>query len=352
VTLRWRVGLSAQVLVWVHLCGRIAAALTIAVAGSAQAGSPRLCEQGIELSAAQKDRRLRLVAAVRQELEASGDAVAIVSRSGVDLSRFDQRYSHAGIGLRRSPNTPWSVRQLYYACDEGLPRLFDQGLAGFLLAADDSPSGHVSLVLLPAEAADALERAALDRPTALHLLATRYSANAHVFSTRYQNCNQWVAELLAAAWAVPGSVASREQAQQWLRHAGYAGHRFETTQALSWIGHLVPLLHHDDHPPEDLARAVFQVSMPQSIEAFVHRRLPQARRIELCHDERQIVIHVGWTPLGPGCEAGPGDRRVLFEPTPAPAGPANPYPSTVQGGDPTITTNIVAPGPADYPPEP
>ena len=295
-----------------------AAALLLALAGAAQAASvPRSCDQGLELSAAQKDRRLRLVALLRQELEASDEAVVLIARSGVDLARFEQRYSHAGISLRDSPNTPWSVRQLYYACDEGHPRLFDQGLAGFLLAADDSPSGHVSVVLLPAEAAQALAAAALDRRTALALLAPDYSANAFAFSTRYQNCNQWVAELMAAAWGALGPDATRAQAQAWLLAQGYEPHRFEAgSRLLSWLARLVPLLHHDDHPEADLDATVFRVSMPVALEAFVHRLWPTARRIELCHDERQMVLRQGWQPLGPGCEAGPGDRRIPFE-TPA-----------------------------------
>jgi hypothetical protein len=108
-----------------------AAALLALALPAAQAGSPRLCERGVELSATQKDHRLRLVAQTRQLLQQAGTGVALIARSGVDLARFAQRYSHAGISLRDSPNTPWSVRQLYYACDEGRPRLYDQGLAGF-----------------------------------------------------------------------------------------------------------------------------------------------------------------------------------------------------------------------------
>jgi hypothetical protein len=121
--------------------------LVAALAGpSAQAGvaasSQGLCASPTPLDAVHKDRRLRLVARLRQLLEAdSGRSAALVARSGLDLARFGQRYSHAGVSLRDSPNTPWSVRQLYYACDEDRPRLFDQGLAGFLLAADAQPDG-------------------------------------------------------------------------------------------------------------------------------------------------------------------------------------------------------------------
>ena len=290
----------------------LAAALCVA-AGSVQAGSVRLCEQGTELSADQKDRRLRLVAQLRQELDAADTPAVLIARSGVDLSRFALRYSHAGISLRHSPNTPWSVRQLYYACDEGKPRLFDQGLAGFLLAADDGPGVHVSMVLLPAPESSALSATALDRTLALHLLAGTYSANAHAFSTRYQNCNQWVAELLAAAWGGLGSLPSREQAQGWLRAQDYQPHRFEVgSRLLAWLAQLVPLLHHDDHPATDVDAAVYRVSMPVALEAFVQRRVPGARRVELCHDERHIVVRQGWQPLGAGCEPGPGDRVIAF----------------------------------------
>jgi len=285
------------------------------IANDAQAGVPRLCEQGVELSPQQKDRRLQLVAQLKQELQRSGQAVALVARSGVDLARFELRYSHAGIALRDSPNAPWSVRQLYYACDEQRPRLFDQGLAGFLLAADDLPSAHVTLLLPPPDAAQALASAALDGTLALSLLAADYSANAFAFSTRYQNCNQWVAELLAAAWGpAQGSVGAttREQAQAWLQQRGYEPHRFEGPPWLYLASLFVPRLHQRDHPEEDRAAARYRVSMPSSLEAFVRAQLPGTERIEFCQDDTRITVRRGWQPLGESCEPGPGDESVLL----------------------------------------
>ena len=44
---------------------------------------------------------------------------------------------------------------------------------------------------------------------ALALLGREYSANAYPFSPRYQNCNQWVAELLATAWRPAGAAGWR-----------------------------------------------------------------------------------------------------------------------------------------------
>lgn len=285
---------------------------------AALAGSLRFCDQPLTLTAAQQDTLLRFSALIKAELEASGQPLALVARSGLDLSRFQQRYSHAGVSLRASANAPWSVRQLYYACEEGRPRLYDQGLAGFVAGTDDPLLGYVSVLLLPPEAAAALEPVAADNAQALQLLGAAYSANAYPFSVRYQNCNQWLAELLALAWGapVPGDGEPvRARAQRWLQQQGYAATRIEVANRL-WLGlaAFVPWLHSDDHPAEDLQRLSLQVSLPGSIEAFVRDRLPGAQRIEFCHDGRQVVIHRGWAPIAEGCRPARDDQVVLLDP--------------------------------------
>jgi len=123
------------------------------------------------MSAQQQDRLLRFAALIKRELDGSGESVALMARSGLDLSRFDLRYSHAGVSLKANDNAPWSVRQLYYACDEQRPRLYDQGLSGFLFGTDDPTIGYVSIVLPNGTEAAALESAALDTARVLRLLA-------------------------------------------------------------------------------------------------------------------------------------------------------------------------------------
>ena len=290
------------------------ATLAFCASGSAWAGLPAFCERGKEISAADQDRVLRFAGIVKRELVQSGERVALVSRAGTDLSRFGLLYSHAGIALKDNPASPWAVRQLYYACDESRPRLFDQGVAGFALGADAPGRGHMSLVFLPEAEGALLETTALDKPFALSLLAGRYSANAYAFGTRYQNCNQWVAELLASAWGrLDGQHAPREQAQAWLRTQGYtAGPVKVGSHAMMFAGQFVPLLHVNDHPVEDIHALALQVSVPESIEAFVHARAPGARRVELCHDRERIVVRRGWQPIGAQCRPLPGDEVIAL----------------------------------------
>lgn len=288
------------------------AALLLSSGSAAWAGLPTFCERPREITAREQDRVLRFAGAVKAELERSGQRVALIARAGVDLSRFGLVYSHAGVALKDNPGSPWGVRQLYYACEEARPRLFDQGMAGFALGADAPAHGHVSLLFLPDEPSAQLEKAALDKPLALSLLAGQYSANAYAFGTRYQNCNGWVAELLASAWGhLAAGAHAREGAQDWLRAQGYvAGPVRIPSHLLMFAGQFVPLVHMDDHPVEDIHALALQVSVPDAIEGFVRRQVPQARRVELCHDTERIVVRRGGPPIGAECRATAGDEVI------------------------------------------
>jgi len=289
---------------------RLAAAALALTAGLAQAGSPpRGCDRGHDVSATQQDHLLRFAAVIRQVLAESGAQAALISRSGTDLSRFGLRYSHAGIALADGLGSPWAVRQLYYACAEGAPRLFDQGLAGFVSGSDDADIGYVSLLLLPPEAAP-LAATTLDKGVALGLLNARYSANAYPFSTMFQNCNQWVAELLAAASI---GKRSREDAQAWLQHEGYAPEPVHASPWLMLAGRFVPWLHFGDHPAGQLNAGAVQTSLPDSLEAFARARWPTARRIEFCHGPQGVLSRDDGRPLAAGCVPQNGDRVTTLD---------------------------------------
>lgn len=293
--------------------------------GDAQAGggrgggfSAQFCGNFKPQTVQQQDRVLQFAAVVRQALQDSAEQVALISRSGLNLKRFGLRYSHSGVLLASDEGAPWSVRQLYYDCDLGKPRLFDQGLAGFLVSAETPDLAFVSIVFLPRDKADALHAAALDRARFAPLLAAQYSANAYPFSVRYQNCNQWVAELLATAWAPldrgeQREGVLREGAQQWLRQTGYAPRPIAVDSHLTkLVAGFVPLIHLDDHPEETRLGMQFQTSLPTDIERWLRTLAPDARRLELCHDTDQIVVRDGWQAMGETCSAQPGDRVQRF----------------------------------------
>ena len=294
----------------IALCSLAAAAWS-----DCQASAMRFCDKQAQFSADQQDKLFRFGSIIKAELDKSGQNMALIARSGLDLSRFGVRYSHAGLSLKASQNTAWSVRQLYYACDEQKPRIYDQGMSGFVLGTDDASIGYVSVVFLPPDEAAELERAALDNKHALQLLSPTYSANAYPFSLRYQNCNQWVIELLAAAWGhLDEADDLRAQTQRWLKDQGYLPSVFDLGfRPLMWLGAFIPWIHADDHPAEDTAQLIYRVSMPASIEAFVHGTLPGATRMEFCHTERHVVIRHGWDAIPEGCRPGEQDEVITLE---------------------------------------
>ncbi|MFL6679855.1 MAG: DUF2145 domain-containing protein [Burkholderiaceae bacterium] len=291
-------------------------------ATAAHAFSFEVCDRPREPSADQRDVMLRFGAVVRDEIAAAASPAALIARSGLDLHRLDVRYSHAAVVLKDNGERPWSVRELYFSCDEHRPRVYDEGLTGFLLGTDDPDTGYVSLVFLPPERAESLRGTAVDKQHALGVLGASYSANAYPFSTRHQNCNQWVIELLADAWAAGDidtggatDADARTRAQAWLRGQGYLPTVFTVSaHAMTWLPALVPWLSNDDHPPHELAHNRYNVSMPSSIETFVQARVPGARRVEICHIGRRVVLHRGWDDIADGCVPAAGDQVVELTP--------------------------------------
>jgi len=283
----------------------------------ATAGVLRYCDKQGKLDIVRQDRMFQFSEVVKAELEKSGAAEAFISSAGLDLKALDLRYSHTGISLKRNTAAPWAVRQLYYDCDKKQPRIFDQGVAGFVMGSADVDVNYVSLVFLPPSSPKgaALEQAALDNTLAVALLGPVYSANSYPFQTIYQNCNQWVMELLAAAWGgLPRSEHMREDAQQWLQKEKYEPTNIPINfRPLLWMARMVPWLHSDDHPPENLDKGLIQTSLPPAVEAFVRRESPDAQRVELCKTDKHIVIRRGWTPFGEACAPQGQDQVIALE---------------------------------------
>ncbi|MFM2405526.1 MAG: hypothetical protein RL223_3406 [Pseudomonadota bacterium] len=320
---------------------RVLLPVLMAVAGPADADSMRYCDGPAALDAHQQDGLLRVAALVQEMLEPSGVEVALIARSGLRLEWLGERHSHAGLALRDHRDGRWTVRQLYYACDERRPRLFDQGLAGFVMGTAQPDRGHYELLLLDGADGRAVARAALDDRRALGLLSADYSANAYAWSTRYQNCNQWVAELLGEAWAAPagapdavavaaaaaGDVSGaiggpttdpvaerRARAQAALRQAGYVPRTVELGWLpLMWVASVWPWLHTDDLPAAQWDARALQVSMPSALSAWVERRPSPPRRLALCHRDRQVVIRSGGAPLDADCTPADGDRVLQLD---------------------------------------
>lgn len=153
-----------------------------------------------------------------QALEASGARVALVSRAGQDLSRYKLRYSHMGVAVRDHPRGRWTVVHALNHCGTASSGLYDEGMGNFFLT--DLYRFEAQLII-PGSALQERLAALFATRTPLRMHEPRYNMLSYVYSTHYQNSNQWVLETLAAASAPPGDVATREEAQAWLKGMRY-----------------------------------------------------------------------------------------------------------------------------------
>jgi len=273
-------------------------------AAPARAGLPDWvsCTTPAIQPAAELDAHLQLTALIQDEWRRRGAPVALISRSGLDLRPIGHRYSHAGFMTGAS-----SVRQLYFDCAAARPRIFDEGLAGFVLGVASQDTSRFSVVWWPAQPAAVLAQGVTDDVLAMAILSPAYQAHAHAWSLQSQNCNQWVVEMLAASF---GGGTRREAAQRWLRERGYEGSAVQ----LPWVGWLlaaavIPHLGLQHHPEDNLQALRLEVSLPASVEAWVRRQWPLADRVEWCRRGNEVVVRRGWQPLDDPCTPQSGDER-------------------------------------------
>lgn len=257
------------------LCAVLAAALW-AAAPSAQAG--RSCEQR-ELTAEAARSALALAHQVRERLDGSGTKVALIARIGQDLSQYGIRYTHLGFVMRDHPRGKWLVVHQLNNCGTAQSELYVEGLGNFFL---DDLLVYESAIVIPSAALQErlVRELSSDKPLRLHGLP--YNMVAYVYSTKYQNSNQWGLEMIAAASADGIEVSSREQAQAWLKLAGYQPIT-TVVPALTRLGGRMfrASIAFDDHPWDRRMADQIDTVTVDSVFRFVESRDRAARRIEL-----------------------------------------------------------------------
>lgn len=244
--------------------------------GLAQAG--RSCEERTP-DARVVQQALVLAFDAQQQLDASGAEVALIARAGQNLSRYGVRYSHFGFAWRDHPKGAWRVTHELNECGTATSEIYDEGLGNFFL---DDLWKMEAVILIPG--ASTQQRLASMFTARRHLTFhdARYNMVAYPFSTRYQNSNQWALEVIAAAEARDAVISSREQAQQWLKFAGYQPTELKL-DALTRLGARVTRANvaFDDHPGELRWSDRIRTVTVDSVFNFVARRDADATRIEI-----------------------------------------------------------------------
>lgn len=182
------------------------------------AGTGRKCvpEVGVDFERFQKAQSAAL--GIYEYLNSAGADVAIVARIGTDQSARGITYTHAGLVFRNHPKGTWIFTHLLRDCEKPESDIFNQGLFDFF---NQAPVSYRALVAIPVENLQARLEELNRGPMVRTLHEPRYSTLANPFRTRFQNSNQWVLEMIAAAIGEDGAVRSREDAVRVIGETGY-----------------------------------------------------------------------------------------------------------------------------------
>ncbi|MBO9740483.1 DUF2145 domain-containing protein [Xanthomonas axonopodis pv. begoniae] len=220
-----------------------------------------------------------------QTLDALPDAkVVLLARGGQDLSRYGLKHSHLAFAMRDDDGI-WRVRHLLNRCKSDASQLYVEGLSNFV--GESAVSHDLRVGVLTPAVQQHLRALLSDSGELAHRLhETRYSMVAYPFSTDYQNSNQWVLEVLAAALAAdaqpPTVIGDRRAAQAWLQAARYhpsilhldlkqrVGARFVAANATT-----------TDHPVGERVSGNYSVVTVESVFDFLHQRDALAQELSI-----------------------------------------------------------------------
>lgn len=269
---------------WVRFAASMAIIASLCFPLAANAG--RNCEETLP-DAAKTRKAIRLSKQVRDTLELSGANLVLVGRIGSDQSERGVRYTHVAYLLRDHPAGAWTVVHELNACGSGSSDLFDEGLANFYM---DDLFEYETRIVIPSQGLQEKLIRTLQSPLKRAFHEPTYSSIAFPWSTRYQNSNGWVMEILASAAAGPDEVRNREQAQRWLRENGYRPGKVHIGGGERAGARLfTPNIRFGDHPESAWQAQTYEVNTGDAALEFMRRFDPESRLITQRLDAKPVV---------------------------------------------------------------
>lgn len=209
----------------------------------------------------------QLSSQVRNLLEHQQHSFVLVARSGVDLSEFGLGHSHVGVAWRDHPRGRWFTFHLLNRCGTGQSELVEQGLEDFY---NVELHDYVALVAAPSFSMQVKLQKAFFSQIATTLHEREYNMIAHPFSTKYQNSNQWILEVMATAMSPDGQVVSRGAVQAWLKSNGFVPSLIPIGPGKRAGARLFsPHVRFSDHTDEEWQAGRYAVVSVESVLAFI-----------------------------------------------------------------------------------
>ncbi len=217
---------------------------------------------------------MQLAEMTRNELDRSGAEVVILARNGQDLSRYGVRYSHMAFAWRDQPQGRWLVVHELNECASPSSDLYVEGLGNFFL----DVFRFETRVFIPSPENQHRLATVLASTMPKQLHWPQYNMLAFPFSQKYQNSNQWLLEVYAAANG--SDVDSRSRAQAWLTLAAYQPRTIQLS-AMTRLGASLTRANvsFDDHPFDRRMDGKIDTVTADSVFRFLHQHDPAGRNV-------------------------------------------------------------------------
>jgi len=250
-----------------NVLSRFLVTLMLAIALPVQAGSE--CSER-QLTPEDSRKATEIALRLREALEGTGAAVALVARIGSDVSEQGLRYTHMGAVLRDHPKGRWTFVHALNECSSARHGVYDEGLINFFL---DDPFRYEALVIVPTEPLQARLAEILRGAEAKIGLAPAYSTLAYPRAARYGNSNTWLLAMLAVADAEQGAIPDLAAAQ---RHAALTGYTGDRVRVSFWKRAGARLfranVRFDDHPRARASQGDLETVTVRSLVRYLRGR--------------------------------------------------------------------------------
>ncbi len=202
-----------------------------------------------------------------QTLELHQPEIALVGRVGSDLSGYGLTYSHMGIVRRDHPAGKWVFTHLLNHCKQSSSSLYEEGLITFFT---DSPFRYQAILVIPKPALQKELSRLIKSGAASDLHEEKYSVLANPFSTKYQNSNQWILELLSVAKSIFLPADQRQNALQLAKDFGYQPERVKIG-FFKQLGAAIfsPNVRFDDHSDGAVQNGIYPFVSVRSVIRFL-----------------------------------------------------------------------------------
>jgi hypothetical protein len=214
-----------------------------------------------------------------------GVEVAIAARGGQDLRRYGLRHSHL-VFLVRNEAGSWDVLHLLNRCKSGSSDLYREGLVNLLGESAISTDLRVGIPT-PAVQAALRQLLAGEAAAARALHQPRYSMLAWPGGSDYQNSNQWILEVTAAAMAQVEdgrTLGNRDAARDWLKRKDFRPSRLHIGLGKRLGARLfADNVAVTDHPASERVSGNYSVVTVESVFDFLHQRGALERELSIAH---------------------------------------------------------------------